>query len=461
MYPAGAKRTVHVLWSSRKMFVLAAAGAVIGFNNFWEFPSLVLTYGGGAFLIVYLAFLLLLGLPLMAAEFMIGRVGRDAPDGAFRRTAVLVRARRSWWIVGAMAVLGGFFIFSYLSVIAGWTIAFGLRAITGVFVGLTADGVASVFTQFVRDPEKQIFWYTLFIVSIVVVSARGVRIGPERVIRYAVPTMFGLIGVLLLYAMVSGGFLRALADTFTPDFSKMSWTGVLAAASQVFFSLGLGAGAMFMYGAYLERDAPLLRLTWAVAAIDTLAGVVATVTIYALVYAGGVEPATGPALLFQALPLTFDYLPFGRFVLFLFFITLILAAWLSALALFEPAVMWLVERFHWHRPRAASLCGGVAWLLACVTALSFNSWAFSFRFFEETKKFGLFDVIQLATHQILLPVVGICTALFAGWALRSNFVRDELRLRWSVMFACWQWLVRIAIPVTLVCVMSQLSKLYA
>ncbi len=459
MFPAGTKRTVHITWSSRAMFVLASSGATIGFKNFWQFPSLVYDYGGGAFLIVYFFCLLLLGLPLLAAEFMVGRLGRDAPDGAFRRTAALVRANRSWWVIGAMAVLGGFLIFSYLSVIAGWTIAVGFRAATGVFAGLTADGVNSVFTLLVKDPEKQVFWYTLFIVSVAVVSARGLRAGPEPAIRVAVPTMFGLMLLLLLYAASSTGFPRAALEAFTPDFGKLSWTGVFAAAGHAFFSLSLGASAMFMYGAYLERDAPLARLTWYVVALDTLAGLAAALTVYAVLYAGGVEPATGLALLFQALPLAFDHLPWGQICLTVFLATLIIAAWLSGLALFEPGVMWLVERFHWSRPRAALGCGAVAWVLGSAVALSFNVWAFSFPFFGETKKFGLFDMLQIFTSHGLLPLVGIGTALFAGWALRPELAREQLHLRSPCAFDVWLWLMRIVIPVALVCVMVRLSKL--
>jgi NSS family neurotransmitter:Na+ symporter len=459
MYPAGTKRTVHVTWSSRSVFILAGTGAAIGFNNFWQFPSLLYGYGGGAFLAVYLFCLLLLGLPLLAAQFMIGRLGRNAPDGAFRRAAALARADRWWWVVGATAVLGGFLIFSYLSVVAGWTVAYALRSASGVLAGLTADGVSSIFTQLVKDTEKQLFWYTLFIGSVVLVSARGLRAGAEVVIRYAVPATFALLLLMLAYVIVSGDFVRAVVDALAPDFSKLSWIGVLAAASHAFFSLGLGAGAMLMYGAYLERDAPIARLAVSVALLDTFAALIAAITIYAVLYAAPVEPVAGPALLFQALPLAFDQLPFGQLCLTVFFVTLIVIAWLSGLALFEPAVMWVVERYHWSRPRAALVCGAAAWLLGSVIALSFNSWSFTFRFFEETKRFGFFDVIQIITNQALLPFTGIASAIFAGWVLRADLSRAELHLRSPCAFDAWLWLLRIVVPVILVCVMLQLSKL--
>lgn len=461
MSSAGGKRTIYTLWSSRATFVLAGVGAAVGFNNFWQFPALVFNHGGGAFVIVYLFCLLLLGMPLLAAEFMIGRLGRDAPDGAFRRTAVQMRTDPSWSVVGVAAILAGFIIFSYLSVISGWTVAFGVRAATGTFAGLTADGVASVFTLLVTDTERQLFWYTLFITAVVLVSANGLRSGLERAMRYAVPAMLGLLLVALSYALTTTEFPRALTVALMPDFTKLTWTGVLTAAGHAFFSLGLGAGTMFMLGAYLERDAPLGRLTWYIVGLDTLTGLIATLIVYAVLYSGGVEPAAGPALIFQALPLAFDHVPFGQIFLALFFLMLTITVWISGVALFEPAVTWLVERFNWSRRRAAFVAGVVAWVLASVSALSFSSWSFTFQFFDETKKFGVFDILHILTNHILLPVVGIATALFAGWVIRPESSRDELGMLSPCAFDVWLWANRVVIPLVLVAVMLQLSKLYA
>jgi neurotransmitter:Na+ symporter, NSS family len=441
------------VWSSHANFVLAGAGVAIGFNNFWQFPSLVFSHGGGAFVIVYLLCLLLLGLPLLVAAFMIGRIGRDAPDTAFRHASGFAHAEGPWWLIGTVAVFGGFLIFSCLCVIAGWTAAFGLRAGAGVFSGLTADGVNSIFTQLVMDTEKQLFWYSLFIVSVVFVSARGLVAGLEPVIRYAVPALLGLIMLLLLYASTLEGFSRATLEALMPDFPKLSWSGVLAAARHAFFSLGLGVGAMFMYGAYVDRNAPLVRLTIYIVLIDTMAGFAAALTVYAVLYAGAVEPEAGSALLFHALPLAFDSLPFGRFALTTFFVMLVLAAWLYGLALFEPVVKWIMEHLRWDRAHAAIACGVVAWIAVSVAAFSFNAWSFSFRFFGEPRTFGLFDVFQIVTNHVLLPVVGIGTAVFAGWVLTPELSRRALNLRSPCAFDAWLWLVRIVAPIVLVGVM--------
>lgn len=461
MYPAGGKRTIFTMWSSRATFVLAGVGASVGFNNFWQFPSLVYNNGGGAFVIVYLFCLLFLGWPLLSAAFMIGRLGRDAPDGAFRRTAVQMRTDPSWSVVGGAAILAGFLIFCYLGVISGWAVAFGARAATGAFAGLTADGVTSVFTNLVTDPERQLFWYTLFIASVVLVAGRGLREGLERAMRYAVPVMLGLTLVALGYAFTTIDFLRALNGALMPDFTKLSWTGVLAAAGHAFFSLGLGAGTMFILGAYVERDAPLGRLSWYIVLLDTAVGLTAALTIYAILYSGGVEPAAGPTLIFQALPLAFDHIPLGQVFLGVFFVLLIITVWLSGLALLEPAVAWVVERFGWDRRRAALSCGVLAWVIASVNTLSFSAWSFTFQFFGETKKFGVFDIMHILTNHVLLPAVGIVTALFAGWVIRTDIARAELGMRSPCAFDVWLWTIRIVIPLVLVAVTFQLSKLYS
>ncbi|MGE5240920.1 MAG: sodium-dependent transporter, partial [Bacteroidota bacterium] len=264
------RKTVYERWSSPRMFVLAAGGAAIGFNNFWQFPQLAAQYGGGAFVLVYLLCVLFLGVPMLMAEFAMGRAGKASPVATFRLLAGRVRADSLWQLVGGMGVLAVFLILSYLSVITGWVIAFALRAGLGVFTGLTADGMNAQFAQLVKDPEKQLFWHTLFISMTMVVAGRGVRYGLEAIARFAVPLLFILLLGLTAYAATSDAFAHAASVLFMPDFDRLSTDGLLAALSQAFFSLGLGAGAMLMYGAYLHADARVTRLSFYVAGIDTL-----------------------------------------------------------------------------------------------------------------------------------------------------------------------------------------------
>ena len=455
------RKSVHERWSSSGIFVLAAGGATIGFNNFWQFPQLLVQYGGGAYLIVYLLCVLAIGVPMLMVEFALGRSGRASPINTFHFLARRVRADPAWVVIGVMGVLSVFLILSYLSVIAGWVIAYTLRAGLGVFSGLTADGLNAQFSQLVKDPEKQLFWHTCFMIMTMVVASRGVRHGLEVLVRYTMPLLLALLLVLTVYAATLDAFAHAVSALFLPDFSKLSGMGVLIAMSQAFFSLGLGAGAMLMYGAYLGADANITRLSFMVAGVDIVTALFVSLVVFSVLFSGGVAVTSGPSLVFQAMPLAFDHLPYGRVFLTGFFALLVLAAWTSAIALAEPVMVWLSERFSMSLRRSALLCGAGAWALGVVTILSFNTWAFSFKFSGIVKKLGFFDVMQVLTAQLLLPLTGILIALFAGWRMKPDTMREALHLRPSWLYFAWIWSLRIVIPVLLLIVLFYLPELFA
>jgi NSS family neurotransmitter:Na+ symporter len=443
------------------MFVLAAGGAAIGFNNFWQFPQLAAQYGGGAYLIVYLLCVLVIGVPLLMTEYALGRSGRASPVLTFHFLARRLRADPAWAVIGMMGILGAFLILSYLSVIAGWVIAYTLRAGLGIFSGLTADGLNAQFSQLVKDPEKQLFWHACFMAMTMVVASRGVRHGLEALVRYTVPLLLVLLLAMTVYAATLDAFAHAVSALLLPDFSKLSGMGVLTAMSQAFFSLGLGAGAMLMYGAYLGAEANITRLSFMVAGVDIVTALVVCLVVFSVLFSGGVAVTSGPSLVFQAMPLAFDHLPYGRVFSTGFFALLVLAAWTSAISLAEPVMVWLSERFSMSLGRSALLCGAGAWALGVATILSFNTWAFSFKFSGIVKKLGFFDVMQVLTAQLLLPLTGILIALFAGWRMKPDTMREALRLRSSWLYLAWVWLLRLAIPVLLLIVLFYLPELFA
>jgi len=455
------RRIVHERWSSPNIFVLAAAGAAIGFNNFWSFPYLVATNGGGAFFLVYVLAMLILGVPLLVAELALGRQGRASPIGVFRNLTVRARANPLWKLVGWMGVLSVFLILSYLCVITGWVIAYTLRAVFGVFAGLTADGMNAQFAQMVKDPEKQLFWYTLFITLIMMAASLGIRRGLEWVVRYTMPLLFGLLMLLVFYLATTPQFLAALETFFIPDFSKLTGMGVLAATTHVFFSLGLGAGAMMMYGAYLNVESRIPRLSLYVAGLDTMAGVATSLVVFTILIAGRVDLSSGPNLVFQALPLAFDHVPYGQFMMVIFLVLLLIAALTSALSLAEPVMVWLSERFNLSLRRSAILCGLSTWVLGLVSMLSFDNWAFSFKIFGIVKNLGFFDVLQVLTAHILLPVSGILVALYVGWVLKPGMMRDVLHVRPVWLYTVWLWLIRVVIPILMGIVLMNIPALFA
>ncbi len=455
-----AKNNAQAQWSSPWVFVLAASGAAIGLNNIWQFPFLASKYGGGAFIIVYVFFVLLLGVPLLMAEVMLGRRGRASPVNSVRWLAEQAGRHRGWGLIGWLGVSAGFLILSYLSVIAGWIMAYAVRAAIGTLGGLTAEGMGNLFSTFVADPEKQLLWHTLFIVMTMFVVGRGVKSGLEPLVKAGVPSLFVLLVVLLVYAAVVGDFGQAAGRLLYPDFTKLTRLGVLAAAGHAFFSLGLGVGAMLIYGAYLQDDASIAKLALTAAGLDTLASVIGGLVVFSVLFAGGVEVVSRAELIFQALPMTFDQLPLGRAMAALFFVSLVLAAWLSGIALIEPLMAWLNETWGMSRARSAVVCGLGAWLLGLATALSFNYWSFTFKILGAVKQFGFFDLLQIVTSAVLLPLSGLLMALFTGWLLKAELTRAEMGTRSPCAYDLWLWSVRLIVPVLLFVVFFNAPSLF-
>jgi neurotransmitter:Na+ symporter, NSS family len=448
-------------WSDKFTFVLALAGACIGFKAIWQFPYLASENGGGAFILVYLLFAFLIGAPLLIAEVMLGRRTHASPITTFTELSRDVYGRRYWPAVGWLMLVGGFLVLASLNVIAAWTAGYLLRSLSGVFNGLTADGIASVFTLFVKDPEKQLFWHLSFIAVTTVVVARGVRRGIGPAVQVFGALLFVSLLALVLYAVITGNLEDAALYVLTPDFAKLSPAAWIAALAHVFFGFGLGTGIAMMYGAYLPRDVSLVRATMTAVGLDALIVVCASVVVMAVLLGGGVAPTAGPSLVFQAMPLAFDHLPLGSWFASVFFILLLCLAFLTSIALAEPCVAWVSERFRLTRRRAALVVGLGAWLLGVVAILSFNHWAFSFKFFGAEKTLGIFDGLQILTAQLLLPVGGIFAALFAGWALSAEQARTDLALRSPCAFDTWWWLLRVVVPLSLLVLLFNLYTLYA
>lgn len=445
-------------WSSTLTFVFAVAGAAIGFKTIWQFPYLASENGGGAFIVIYVLLSLLFGAPVLIAQIMLGRRVHASPVKTLADLGARAPGRRRWGVVGAVAVIGSFIIFSYLCVIAGWTLAYFVRALFGLLSGLTADGMSSVFAAFVRDPEKQILWHTLFTLGVVAIAARGVRAGLEPAVRWLVPALYVALIALTLYAIQFGVLQDVARYLFSPDFTKLSPYIWLLALVQVFFSLGLGTAVALMYGAYLKADASIVRAGLAVVALDVLTSIVAAVLVFAILFGGGLAPASGPNLMFQVLPLAFDHLPFGHWAAAVFFGMLVCIALVAAIALFEPMVVWVEERLGASRVRAAVASGVAAWALGLVTVFSFNYAAFSFKFLGVEKNLGAFDILQSLTAEAMLPLAALLVAVFAGWLLSSEKAREELALRSRGSFGAWLWLLRLLAPPLLLILLVTLYR---
>ncbi|MFV1996989.1 MAG: sodium-dependent transporter [Acidiferrobacterales bacterium] len=447
-------------WSSETVLVMAVSGAAIGLNNFWYFPYLVAQNGGSAFLLVYAAALLLIGVPLLMAEMMIGRRGEYSPIGAVNRLVVEDAGKPPWKVIGWIVTITGFLIFTYLSVVGSWMMAYALRAAVGAFAELSMDGVVGLFFVMAGDPEKQLFWHAGFVAIAVFFVYRGISYGIEPLVRWGLPIVVGLLVFIAFYAAIAGEFNQAMTTMFQFDYERLTIRGVVIAMGQVLFSLGLGVGAVMAYGAYAKTNVSIARVSVLVVLIDAGVGIVAGIFILSVLYVTGQEPVSGPLLLFQGIPYSLARLPGGMILGPLFYLVLTLAALLSAVALIEPAVEWLREQRSITRPQAAMFTGLAGWLVGVVFILSFSYWSFPFTLFGLEKKLGIFDVVQMLASNLLLPAGAILTALLAGWVLNRVLTKGELGLSGSIVFPLWLRTVRVLVPALLLIVAIASPGLY-
>ena len=312
----------------------------------------------------------------------------------------------------------------------------------GGFQETSAQAVNSEFDKFLANPAALLFWHSLFIITTVVIVARGILKGLEAWINTLMPALFVIIILLCIYAMQTGAFIEGLTYLFKPDFSKINSDVLLAALGQAFFTLSLGMGAIMAYGAYMPADQNIGRTALSVAALDTGVALLAGIAIFPIVFANGLEPSEGPGLVFVTLPIAFANMPLGVLFGTLFFILLSIAALSSSISLIEPGVAWVVESLKTKRSYAAIALGAFAWTLGVFSALSFN-------LMSEFKIFGMnfFDFTDFLTNQIMLPLGGIFIAIFVGWVMKKQDVLDELQIEDGIIFKCWFFVVRFVAPV--------------
>jgi len=435
------KKSIHGEWSSRFAFILAAAGSAVGLGNIWKFPYITGENGGGAFVLVYLACVLLIGIPIMIAETMLGRRGKQSPINSINALVEEAGADKNWHYLGWMGVLAGFLILSYYSVIAGWASAYAFKAVAGSFIDADATEIKRLFDDFIASPMQLIFWHSSFMVATMLVVVRGVNKGLEKAVYFLMPALFILLILLVGYAMTTDTYFQGLKFLFSPDFSKLTGNSVLIAMGQAFFTLSIGMGAIMVYGAYLPKDVSIAKTAFLIAGTDTVAALLAGIAIFPIVFANGLEPSGGPSLIFQALPIAFGNMTGGWLFGVLFFVMLVFAALTSSISLIEPAVAWLVEHKGMNRDKACIWSGLVAWLLGFGTIFSFNVWS-EFKIFDRT----IFQLLDYLTANLMLPIGGFFIAVFAGWIMLQQHSEQELQMPDAQSYQVWRFLVRYVSP---------------
>ena len=432
----------HGMWSSRLLFVLAAAGSAVGLGNIWKFPYITGENGGGAFVLVYLICIALVGVPVMMAEVLLGRAGRESPINTVRKLAQRSGGGGGWKAIGWMGVVAGFLILSFYAVIAGWAMFYIFRLASGTFDGADGAFTEAAFNDFLGQPWHVLLWHTVFMAITVAIVARGVARGLEVAVRWLMPLLFALLLLLVGYAAVYGDFAKGASFLFSFEFGKLSAGGVLTAMGHAFFTLSLGMGAIMAYGAYVPSTTSITSTVATIAVLDTVVALVAGLAIFPIVFASpGLEAGTGPGLLFVTVPVAFGNLPLGALVGTVFFLLVSFAAVTSAISLLEPALAYLVEEYNAKRGRVALTLGAGCWLLGIGSVLSFNLWA-DF----QVAGLNFFAVVDYVSGKILLPLGGLLIALFAGWVLARDVVREQLRFSEDWQWRLWRLAIRYVAP---------------
>lgn len=442
------KTSLHGMWSSRLAFILAATGSAVGLGNIWRFPYLASDNGGGAFVLVYLACIFIVGLPVLIAEILIGRHGRRSPITTLGAIARETGTSKGWISIGWIGIVAGVLILSFYSVVGGWTLRYAWLYLAQLFGGAHITDPGAVFGSLLESPTELLLWHALFMGATVGVVALGVEKGLERAVRFLMPALFLTLLLLVVYGATTGHLGQAAGWLFRPDWSKVDAGVFVAAMGQAFFTLSLGMCAMMTYGAYLPKDVSIPRTVAIVAVCDTTVALMAGLAIFPIVIAFGISPeGGGPGLIFTSLPLAFEVMTGGIAYGLAFFALLFVAAWTSSISLLEPATAYMVERGR-SRKGAAILVALLCWALGLLTVFSFNLLS-HIRLLDR----DLMGLIELIANDIMLPVGGLLIALFAGWVLKDGILREQLAGMPAWGFTLWRWLLRILCPLLVAAVL--------
>jgi len=438
-------------WSSHLGFILAAAGSAVGLGNLWKFPYIAYENHGGAFVLVYIAAIALVGLPIMAAEIILGRRSQQSPVGAFR---VLSEGRAGgflWKGTGLLGVLAGFVILSYYCVIAGWTVKYILMAINGQLGAMVGDGSFNeFFGSFLADGPAQTLWYSIFMGLTIGVVFFGVRGGIERVAKIMVPILFAILIGLAIYATTTDGFGQAMTFLFRPNFSELDTGAILEALGHSFFTLSLGMGAMLTYGSYMRRQDSIPKAAITICLLDTLIAILACIIMFSIIFTENMEVQKSSTILFTTLPQIFFKLPGGSLISGFFYLLVGMAALTSTISLLEVVTSFAIDELKIGRRPAVLMTGGGIYVFGLLNAWSLgaNETLTSVNIIGRESTAGVLGTLDYLASNWFLPVGGFLIAIFTGWVLASRTARQEMEeghgpLPW---YAGWRALIRFVAP---------------
>jgi len=404
-------------FTSRFGIICAAAGSAIGLGNIWRFPYIVGDSGGGAFLLIYLGFIILLGIPVMLSELIIGRRGQRNALGSFKRLA----PGKSWYLVGVMGIVAAFMILAFYSTIAGWTLEYVIKSLGNAFSGKDSGDISAMFTSFHSQAFRPLLWQLVFMAMTAWIILSGVQKGIEKYAKVLMPFLVLLLIIMAIRSITLPGAGAGLRFLFQPDFSAVDSSVLLAALGQAFFSLSIGMGALITYGSYIKKQNNLGNISVEVSLADTLIAILAGVAIFPAVFAFGLDPSEGPGLIYTVLPNIFQQMPGGYFFSIIFFVLLAIAALTSSISILEVVVAYMTEELKMTRKKATIMAATAAFFVGIFCTLSFGV-------LSGTSIGGLtiFGVLDFTASNLLLPLGGLLIVVFVGWYMKRTDVRDEM-----------------------------------
>ena len=441
-------------WSGKLGFILAAAGSAVGLGNLWKFPYITYNNHGGAFVLVYLGAVALVGLPIMMAEIILGRRAQLDPVGTFRRLGAGHRGGKAWQAVGFLGVAAGFIILSYYSVVAGWTLRYIQMGISGKLGELASHpgALQTYFVGYLADGPAQVLGLVLFMALTVGSVYFGVKGGIEKVATVLMPALFLILIALTIYATTTPGFGKTMTFLFRPSFGDLTGRSVLEALGQAFFSLSLGMGAILTYGSYMGKDVSIPRSALQISLLDTLVGLLAAVIMFSIIFSYDFEVTASAGILFTTLPTVFHQMPGGAVIATFFYILVAFAALTSTISLMEVISSYSIDELGWDRRRASLTMGGAVTVFGVLNALAMGGWkpVSDLNLFGKPASQGLIWSLDYLSANWLLPVGGLLIAIFAGWVLSRDETWDEVRQGHDnphMWFAGWRVLIRFAAPI--------------
>lgn len=442
------QKSDRVNFGSKIGAILAAAGSAVGLGNIWRFPYEAGNHGGAAFILVYLACVFILGMPIMIAEFTVGRRAKASTGKAFG----ILAPGTQWKWLGRLGVLSGLLILGYYSVVAGWTLEYIITSLSNGFAGKGPEDYVAIFQNFSQDPVRPIVWCLVFLFLTHFVIVKGVKDGIEKSSKVLMPILFILILVLAVCSMSLPDASKGLEFLLKPDFSKVNADVFLGAMGQAFFSLSLGMGCLSTYASYFGSDTKMGKTALSVGVIDTMVAILAGLIIFPAAFSVGIQPDAGPSLIFITLPNVFQQafggVPFLAMIFSLmFYVLLALAALTSTISLHEVVTSYLNEQFGMSRGRAAVWVTGFCVVTGVLSSLSLGAW--------DDKFFGLsfFDLLDFVTAKLMLPLSGLLVSLFVGWYLKRSLSYEELTnygLQKAPYFPIYMFILRYLAPIAIV-----------